>query len=110
MSQATFGKRATAPGAKAAAPQPRAPKPAPSPTPPAFVAEPSATRLGGPLGDVIDQIANPPEAPVEKLWWSYFKACVTAFLTTEFEGGRHARRVEKLSNPPLDPAQLETSR
>ncbi len=23
------------------------------------------------------------------------------FLTTEFEGGRHARRVEKLSNPPL---------
>lgn len=38
------------------------------------------------------------------------KACVTAFLTTEFEGGRHARRVDKLSNPPLDPAQLETSR
>ncbi len=34
------------------------------------------------------------------------KACVTAFLTTEFEGGRHARRVDKLSNPP----QLETSR
>ncbi len=24
-----------------------------------------------------------------------------AFLNTEFEGGRHARRVEKLSNPPL---------
>jgi ribose 5-phosphate isomerase B len=23
------------------------------------------------------------------------------FLNTEFEGGRHARRVEKLSNPPL---------
>ncbi|WP_422061412.1 ribose 5-phosphate isomerase B [Sphingopyxis sp.] len=34
------------------------------------------------------------------------KACVTAFLATEFEGGRHARRVDKLSNPP----QLETSR
>lgn len=34
------------------------------------------------------------------------KACVTAFLTTEFEVGRHARRVDKLSNPP----QLETSR
>jgi len=34
------------------------------------------------------------------------KACVIAFLTTEFEGGRHARRVDKLSNPP----QLETSR
>ncbi|WP_265570469.1 ribose 5-phosphate isomerase B [Sphingomicrobium nitratireducens] len=25
------------------------------------------------------------------------KACVTAFLTTEFEGGRHQRRVDKLS-------------
>jgi ribose 5-phosphate isomerase B len=27
------------------------------------------------------------------------KACVEAFLTTEFTGGRHQRRVEKLSNP-----------
>ncbi|WP_137679187.1 ribose 5-phosphate isomerase B [Aurantiacibacter suaedae] len=27
------------------------------------------------------------------------KACVTAFLETEFGGGRHAGRVEKLSNP-----------
>ena len=34
------------------------------------------------------------------------KACLTAFLTTEFAGDRHARRVDKLSNPP----QLETSR
>lgn len=25
------------------------------------------------------------------------KACVTAFLTTDFEGGRHQRRVDKLS-------------
>ncbi|MHA1599101.1 MAG: ribose 5-phosphate isomerase B [Alphaproteobacteria bacterium] len=25
--------------------------------------------------------------------------CLTVFLQTEFEGGRHARRVEKLSNP-----------
>ena len=28
------------------------------------------------------------------------KACVTAFLDTEFAGGRHQRRVDKLSNPP----------
>lgn len=28
------------------------------------------------------------------------KACVTAFLETEFAGGRHQRRVDKLSNPP----------
>jgi ribose 5-phosphate isomerase B len=27
------------------------------------------------------------------------KACVSAFLSTEFAGGRHQRRVDKLSNP-----------
>ena len=27
------------------------------------------------------------------------KACVSAFLDTEFAGGRHQRRVDKLSNP-----------
>ncbi|MFB0611346.1 ribose 5-phosphate isomerase B [Aurantiacibacter poecillastricola] len=27
------------------------------------------------------------------------KACIAAFLNTEFEGGRHQRRVDKLSNP-----------
>ena len=34
------------------------------------------------------------------------KACLAAFLTADFAGDRHARRVDKLSNPP----QLETSR
>ncbi len=29
------------------------------------------------------------------------KACVKAFLETEFAGGRHQRRVDKLSNPAL---------
>ena len=38
------------------------------------------------------------------------KACLDAFLTTDFAGDRHARRVDKLSNPLLNPAQLETSR
>ncbi len=38
------------------------------------------------------------------------KACLAAFLTTDFAGDRHARRVEKLSNPPATLAQLETSR
>lgn len=28
------------------------------------------------------------------------KACLDAFLSAEFGGGRHAGRVEKLSNPP----------
>lgn len=27
------------------------------------------------------------------------KACLTAFLETEFAGGRHQRRIDKLSNP-----------
>ncbi len=27
------------------------------------------------------------------------KACLTAFLNTDFAGGRHQRRVDKLSNP-----------
>ncbi|WP_326525482.1 ribose 5-phosphate isomerase B [Sphingomonas sp.] len=30
------------------------------------------------------------------------KACVTAFLNTEFEGDRHTARVAKLSSPDLD--------
>lgn len=32
------------------------------------------------------------------------KACIEAFLSTEFLGGRHQRRVEKLSNPVKEPA------
>jgi ribose 5-phosphate isomerase B len=27
------------------------------------------------------------------------RACITAFLATEFEGGRHQRRVDQLANP-----------
>ena len=29
------------------------------------------------------------------------KACLEAFLTTDFGGGRHQRRVDKLSNPEI---------
>ncbi|MEO6248938.1 MAG: ribose 5-phosphate isomerase B [Sphingomicrobium sp.] len=32
------------------------------------------------------------------------KACVTAFLTTDFEGGRHQNRVDMLSHPEQEPA------
>jgi ribose 5-phosphate isomerase B len=31
------------------------------------------------------------------------KACLEAFLATEFGGDRHQRRVNKLSNPPQEP-------
>jgi ribose 5-phosphate isomerase B len=38
------------------------------------------------------------------------KACVEAFLATEFGGGRHQRRVDKLTNPPEFPgASKETA-
>lgn len=36
------------------------------------------------------------------------KACITAFLTTPFAGGRHQRRVDKLSNPPADGPSITT--
>jgi ribose 5-phosphate isomerase B len=32
------------------------------------------------------------------------KSCIHAFLETEYEGGRHARRVAKLSHPAKEPA------
>ena len=35
------------------------------------------------------------------------KACVSTFLDTEFAGGRHQRRVDKLSNPPFDTDTIE---
>ena len=34
------------------------------------------------------------------------KACLDAFLTTEFGGDRHARRVDKLSHPVFDTDQI----
>ena len=30
------------------------------------------------------------------------KACVTAFLSASFDGGRHGPRVDKLSHPPIE--------
>ncbi len=35
------------------------------------------------------------------------KACVGTFLETEFAGGRHQRRVDKLSNPPSETDTIE---
>lgn len=32
------------------------------------------------------------------------RACIETFLSTDFLGGRHTRRVEKLSNPVKEPA------
>ncbi len=33
------------------------------------------------------------------------KACLAAFLSTSFEGGRHQRRIDKLSSPTLQPIE-----
>ena len=35
------------------------------------------------------------------------KACVATFIETEFAGGRHQRRVDKLSKPPSDTDKIE---
>lgn len=35
------------------------------------------------------------------------KACIDAFLATPFAGGRHQRRVDKLSNPKIHDPQFE---
>ncbi len=35
------------------------------------------------------------------------KSCVNAFLETDFAGGRHQRRVDKLSNPPSDTDRIQ---
>lgn len=37
------------------------------------------------------------------------KACVEAFLSTDFAGGRHCARVEKLAHPPLAPLKTGDS-
>lgn len=37
------------------------------------------------------------------------RACLTAFLSTDFEGGRHQRRVDKLSPPVIIPAAAKES-
>ncbi|MEL7445149.1 MAG: ribose 5-phosphate isomerase B [Pseudomonadota bacterium] len=36
------------------------------------------------------------------------KSCVATFLDTEFAGGRHQRRVDKLGTPPIDTTRIET--
>lgn len=35
------------------------------------------------------------------------KACLAAFLSTEYAGGRHQRRIDKLGNPPLSIDRIE---
>ena len=60
----------------------------------AQVAEPLSAALGRRHND-----ANAIAMGARLIGSEMAKACVTAFLTTDFEGGRHQRRVDQLANP-----------
>ena len=60
----------------------------------AQVAEPLSARLARHHND-----ANAIALGARLIGEDMAKACVTAFLTTDFDGGRHVHRVDKLSHP-----------
>ena len=62
----------------------------------AQVAEPLSARLARSHND-----ANAIALGARLIGIEMAKACIEAFLTTEFAGGRHCGRVEKLAHPPL---------
>ena len=62
----------------------------------AQVAEPLSARLGREHND-----ANVIALGARLIGIEMAKACVETFLATEFAGGRHCGRVEKLAHPPL---------
>jgi len=61
----------------------------------ALVSEPLSARLAREHND-----ANVVAMGARLIGPDMAKSILTAFLATEFAGDRHARRVEKLSNPP----------
>lgn len=60
----------------------------------ALVSEPLSARLSRSHND-----ANVIALGARLIGPDMARACITAFLETTFEGGRHQRRVDKLSNP-----------
>lgn len=65
----------------------------------ALVAEPLSARLAREHND-----ANVIALGARLIGTEMAKACVAAFLETDFLGDRHVRRVEKLSHPERSPA------
>ncbi|MET0252174.1 MAG: ribose 5-phosphate isomerase B [Novosphingobium sp.] len=63
----------------------------------ALVGEPVSARLAREHND-----ANVIALGARMIGIEMAKACVEAFLTADFAGGRHAARVEKLAHPPLE--------
>ncbi len=64
----------------------------------ALVSEPLSARLAREHND-----ANAIALGARLIGVDMAKACIEAFLTTPFAGGRHHGRVEKLAYPPLPP-------
>ncbi len=63
----------------------------------ALVSEPTSAALAREHGD-----ANLIAMGARLIGEDMAKACVTAFLSADFAGGRHAGRVDKLSHPPFE--------
>ena len=57
-----------------------------------------------PLRSVLFPGGRLPLRIFEQRYMDMAKACLDAFLSAEFGGGRHAGRVDKLSNPPFEGA------
>jgi len=64
----------------------------------ALVSEPLSARLAREHND-----ANAIAMGARLIGSDMAKACIEAFLTADFAGGRHCGRVEKLAHPPLTP-------
>jgi len=64
----------------------------------ALVSEPLSARLAREHND-----ANAIAMGARLIGSDMAKACIEAFLTADFAGGRHYGRVEKLAHPPLTP-------
>lgn len=63
----------------------------------AHVAEPLSARLARSHND-----ANAIALGARLIGEEMARACITAFLTTDFEGGRHQHRVDKLAAPSFE--------
>lgn len=63
----------------------------------ALVSEPLSARLAREHND-----ANVLAMGARLIGADMARICIEAFLSTDFGGGRHARRVDKLSNPAID--------
>ena len=62
-----------------------------------FVFDLRATRFGSVLFELRDKGFDILTMPARHLKWEEVKEIIDVFLNTDFEGGRHQRRVDKIS-------------